>query len=70
MVIEGSWAIPYLKETFPKLEFATAEVPTVGGKKGTMAYTVAYVMNKKTKHKDAAWQLISYLNSTRRHCKA
>ncbi|HEY9794144.1 MAG TPA: ABC transporter substrate-binding protein [Leptolyngbyaceae cyanobacterium] len=63
MVIEGSWAIPYLKETFPKLEFATAEVPTVGGKKGTMAYTVAYVMNKKTKHKDAAWQLISYLTS-------
>lgn len=63
MVIEGSWAIPYLKETFPKLEFATAEVPTVNGKKGTMAYTVAYVMNKKTKHKQAAWQLLSYLTS-------
>jgi multiple sugar transport system substrate-binding protein len=28
-----------------------------------MAYTVAYVMNKKTKHKEAAWQLISYLTS-------
>lgn len=63
MVIEGPWAIPYIQETFPKLEFATAEVPTVNGKKGTMAYTVAYVMNKKTKHKDAAWQLISYLTS-------
>ncbi|MEW6493187.1 MAG: ABC transporter substrate-binding protein [Cyanobacteriota bacterium] len=63
MVLEGPWAIPYLQETFPKLEFATAEVPTVNGEKGTMAYTVAYVMNKKTKHKDAAWQLISYLTS-------
>lgn len=63
MVIEGTWAIPYLQDTFPKLEFATAEVPTVNGKKGTMAYTVAYVMNKKTKHKEAAWQLISYLTS-------
>lgn len=63
MVLEGTWAIPYLQETFPKLEFATAEVPTVNGKKGTMAYTVAYVMNKKTKHKDAAWQLIAYLTS-------
>ncbi len=61
MVIEGSWAIPYLKDTFPNLEFATAEVPTVDGKKGTMAYTVAYVMNKKAKHKDAAWQVMSYL---------
>ncbi len=61
MVIEGPWAIPYLKETFPTLEFATAEVPKVSGQKGTMTYTVAYVMNKQTKHKDAAWQLISYL---------
>ena len=61
MVIEGSWAIPYLKETFPKLEFATAEVPKVGGKKATMAYTVAYVMNKQCKHKNAAWQVMSYL---------
>ncbi|HEY9710743.1 MAG TPA: extracellular solute-binding protein, partial [Oculatellaceae cyanobacterium] len=61
MVIEGSWAIPYLKQTFPKLEFATAQVPKVNRKKGTMAYTVAYVMNKKTKHKDAAWQVMSYL---------
>ena len=64
MVIEGSWAIPYLKETFPNIDFATAEVPTVGGKKGTIAYTVAYVMNKQTKHKQAAWQLISYLTGS------
>ncbi|AFY78120.1 ABC-type sugar transport system, periplasmic component [Pleurocapsa sp. PCC 7327] len=61
MVVDGNWAIPYLKETFPDLEFATAEVPSINGKKSTMAYTVAYVMNKKAKHKDAAWKLISYL---------
>ena len=61
MVIEGNWVIPYFKETFPKLEFATAEVPTINGKSGTMAFTVAYVMNRKTKHKQAAWKLIEYL---------
>ncbi|HBB33215.1 MAG TPA: ABC transporter substrate-binding protein [Cyanobacteria bacterium UBA8803] len=61
MVLEGSWTIPYLKETFPEIEFGTAEVPAIGGKPGTMAYTVAYVMNKQSKHKDAAWELISYL---------
>ncbi len=61
MVIEGNWAIPFLQETFPNVDFATAEVPTVNDKKGTMAYTVAYVMNKESKHKDAAWELISYL---------
>ena len=63
MVIEGTWAIPYLQETFSQLEFATAEVPTVNGQKGTMAYTVAYVMNKKAKHKEAAWKLIAYLTN-------
>ena len=61
MVIEGPWIISYLKETFPSLEYGVAEVPTITGKKGTMAYTVAYVMNKKSKHKLAAWKLIAYL---------
>ncbi|MBW4513306.1 MAG: ABC transporter substrate-binding protein [Scytonematopsis contorta HA4267-MV1] len=61
MVIEGNWAIPFLKETFPKLEFATAELPTLNDKKGTMVFTVAYVMNKQSQHKKAAWELISYL---------
>lgn len=61
MVIEGPWLISYLKDTFPNLEYATAEVPPIAGKNGTMAYTVAYVMNKKSQHKAAAWQLIAYL---------
>jgi len=61
MVIEGNWAIPYLEETFPNVEFGTAEVPTINGQKGTMAYTVAYVMNAASEEKEAAWELISYL---------
>ncbi|NMG07080.1 ABC transporter substrate-binding protein [Brasilonema sp. UFV-L1] len=61
MVIEGNWAIPYLTETFPKLEFATAELPKINNNKGTMFFTVAYVMNKQTQHKAEAWELISYL---------
>lgn len=61
MVIEGNWAIPFLQETFPNTPFGTAEVPTIDGKKGTMAYTVAYVMNKDSQKKEAAWKLISFL---------
>ncbi|PSB25385.1 ABC transporter substrate-binding protein [Stenomitos frigidus] len=61
MTLEGTWAIPYLKETFPTIDMATAEVPTMNDKKGTMAFTVAYVMNRKAKHKEAAWKLIAYL---------
>ena len=61
MVIEGNWAIPYLETTFPQLEFATAEVPTINGKKGTMVFTVAYVMSQQSQHKAEAWELISFL---------
>jgi multiple sugar transport system substrate-binding protein len=61
MVIEGNWAIPFLADTFPNIEYGTAEIPTIDGKKGTMAYTVAYVMNKDSNKKEAAWKLISYL---------
>ncbi|QGQ98693.1 ABC transporter substrate-binding protein [Paenibacillus psychroresistens] len=61
MVLEGNWAIPYLQSTFPAIDYATAEVPTINGKKGTMAFTVAYVMNKASKSKDASWRLLSYL---------
>jgi multiple sugar transport system substrate-binding protein len=61
MMIEGNWAIPYLKETFPKLDFGTAEVPKINGKSGTMVFTVAYVMNRKSRHKPEAWSVLSYL---------
>lgn len=63
MTLDGAWAIPYLKETFPKTQFATAEVPTIAGRPGTMAYTVGYVINRQSKHKDAAWKLIQFLTS-------
>jgi multiple sugar transport system substrate-binding protein len=61
MVIEGNWAIPYLRETYPKLDFATAEIPLVNGQRSTMLFTVAYVMNKQSQHKPEAWELIEYL---------
>lgn len=61
MVIEGNWAIPFLQDTFPELEFATAEVPLINQQPGTMVFTVAYVMSRQSPHKAEAWQLISYL---------
>jgi multiple sugar transport system substrate-binding protein len=61
MVIDGNWAIAYLNDTFPDLKFDTAEVPTINGKPGTMVFTVAYVMNQQSQHKQEAWELISYL---------
>ncbi|WP_046179839.1 ABC transporter substrate-binding protein [Domibacillus tundrae] len=61
MVIEGNWAIPFMEETFPDIEYGTAEVPAIKGEKATMAYTVSYVMNKESQQKEASWKLIGYL---------
>lgn len=61
MVIEGNWAIPFLQDTFPDRVFATAEVPQLNQQPGTMVYTVAYVMNRKSQHKAEAWELMAYL---------
>jgi multiple sugar transport system substrate-binding protein len=61
MGIEGNWAIPYLQENFPKLQFGTAEIPKMNRRSGTMVFTVAYVMNRRAKHKPEAWALIAYL---------
>ncbi|BAU14207.1 ABC transporter substrate-binding protein [Leptolyngbya sp. NIES-3755] len=61
MTLDGAWAIPYLKETFPKLNFQVAEVPKINDRQGTMLYTVAYVMNRQSKQKEAAWKLIQFL---------
>ncbi|WP_054026556.1 ABC transporter substrate-binding protein [Bacillus sp. FJAT-28004] len=61
IVFEGNWAIPFLESNYKELDYGTAEIPTVNGKKGTMAFTVAYVMNKESKQKEAAWKLISFL---------
>ncbi|MBG9588237.1 ABC transporter substrate-binding protein [Cytobacillus firmus] len=61
MVIEGNWAIPFLEDTFPDVEYGTAELPAVNGEKGTMAYAVGYVMNAASEKKEASWKLISYL---------
>lgn len=63
MTLDGNWAIPYLKETFPNLKFQTAEVPKINDRQGTMIYTVAYVMNRRSKQKVAAWKLIEFLTS-------
>ncbi|MFB4164009.1 ABC transporter substrate-binding protein [Alteribacillus sp. JSM 102045] len=61
MIIEGNWTIPFLEDTFPDVNYGTAEVPTINGENGTMAFTVGYAMNAASENKDAAWKLIEYL---------
>lgn len=60
MAIEGGWMIPFLKDKAPDLNYGIAELPA-GKQKSTMAFTVAYVMSKDSKHKDEAFKLIEFL---------
>ncbi|SHF16355.1 carbohydrate ABC transporter substrate-binding protein, CUT1 family [Thermoanaerobacter uzonensis DSM 18761] len=60
MAIEGGWMIPFLKEKASDLNYGIAELPA-GKQKSTMAFTVAYVMNKNSQHKDEAFKLIEFL---------
>ena len=61
MVIEGNWAMPYLAQAFPDLEYGTVPLPEYQGKISTLAYPVAYAMSSSSKQKKASWELIAYL---------
>lgn len=60
MAISGAWMIPYLRESYPNIEYDVAELP-VGKTQGTVAFTNAYVITKGAKHVDEAWTMLSYL---------
>jgi multiple sugar transport system substrate-binding protein len=64
MTVEGNWAIGYLADTFPKLNWGVAEMPTApSGKKGTLTFTVCWgvAANAKDAKADAAWKLVNFL---------
>ncbi|WP_026688866.1 ABC transporter substrate-binding protein [Alteribacter aurantiacus] len=61
MIIEGNWMLEFMEDTFPDVNFGVAEIPTINGEQGSMAYTVSYSMNSASDHKDEAWQLIEFL---------
>ncbi|WP_368505573.1 extracellular solute-binding protein [Alkalihalophilus sp. As8PL] len=61
MIMEGNWTIPFLDENFPDVNYGVAEIPTINGEQGTMAFTVSYVMNAASDKKEASWRLIEFL---------
>lgn len=60
MVIEGGWMIPFMKDAAPNVKYGIAKLPK-GELDGDLAFTVAYVMSKNSKNKDAAAKVISFL---------
>lgn len=62
MVFEGNWAINFLNESYPDLDYGIARLPS-NGSEDTLLFTVAYAMNSNARNPDAAWKLIEYLTS-------
>lgn len=63
MVFEGSWLIPYLKESFPQVNYGVTELPHGPKGKSNFLFTVSYVVPTTSKHPEAAWKLIEFLTS-------
>jgi multiple sugar transport system substrate-binding protein len=60
IIFEGNWLLPFMSSTYPNTRYGV--FPMVSQKTGgNLAFTVSYSMAKASKHKQAAWTLLSWL---------
>ncbi len=60
MCLSGGWLIPFIKGSYPDLDWAVAELPA-GKQKATIAFTTAFAMPKQSVYKSDAWEMLNYL---------
>lgn len=63
MVIEGGWLIPYMKDTYPAVEYGTIALPAGPSKQATLLFTNAWGCAAKTKSPDACFLFVKYMTS-------
>lgn len=66
MTVEGNWAIGYLRNDFPELNWGVVEMPTApSGNKGTLTFTECWAVGATAADDpavaDAAWALVNFL---------
>jgi len=62
IIFEGNWLLPFMSSTYPNTRYGV--FPMISEKTGgNLAFTVSYSMAKDSKHKQAAWTLLSWLTS-------
>lgn len=64
LMIEGNWVLGFMEQNFPSVDFGVIEVPTFGGNKGTMVFTVGYGINARSSAVDVASAFIQYATGT------
>jgi multiple sugar transport system substrate-binding protein len=63
MTIEGNWIVGAMKNDFPGVNYAVAELPAGPKGKGTMTFSVCYGVAKASKNKAAALDFAKFLTS-------
>ncbi len=64
-VLEGGWALGFLRDNAPNLKYGTALLPKdpTNGRRGNLIYTVAWAVNAGTKNQKAAIKVLQALTS-------
>lgn len=58
MAFEGNWLLPVMRQT--SIAYSIHPMPA-NVRRGNLAFTTAYSMASSSQHKQAAWELLSYL---------
>lgn len=63
MVYEGGWLIPYLRDTFPNVDYGVVVPPAGPGGEGNLIFTVAYSVSRNSANPEAACRVVSFLTN-------
>ncbi|HWE61960.1 MAG TPA: ABC transporter substrate-binding protein [Chloroflexota bacterium] len=64
MVFEGGWLTPYLRSTYPKINFGVAQIPIGPAGRADPVFTNAWGASASTKNPAIAAKLVEYLTGT------
>ncbi len=67
MTVEGNWAIGYLNDTFPELNWGVAELPVApSGDRSTLTFTECWGVSSRAEGAvaEAAWTLVNFLTGS------
>jgi multiple sugar transport system substrate-binding protein len=60
VAFEGNWLVPVLNGAVPAIPYSIHPMPA-NVRRGNLSFTVAYAIASASQHKQAAWELLSYL---------
>ncbi len=61
MAMEGNWAINFLLQNYPELNWGVTELPAGEAGKATMAFTVCFGVGATNSDEESSWKLVNFL---------